>query len=1096
MAISLVGVIALGWLVPAMADVAVTLNFSAGEVIMAERQGYQLPSMPGCSWMTEVGDPSLPVMLEQVLIGPAEQVREVVITHVEMEELPGEYMIFPTQESQPIGSPPGWTEPNPEVYGSSDQYPGVMVRLAGQGSMAGYRMAAVEVFPMQYVPSEGKLMVCRSISFAVRTAPGAAAPRLRRTPLGIRAAREGVFSVVVNEEDVARYAPPVEVLSTSLDDACEYVIVTTEELVPEFERLVEWKNKRGVRTAIRTAEWIDEQYPAGGDRPERIRDYAKIAFQDSGLVYLLLGGDIGHLSHRLVYEEGKAEWVACDMYFSDLDGTWDDDNDGVYGEVNDDIDLYPDIFVGRAPVDNQGEVANFVNKVIAYEMPEDITYQTDILFMADSLDDITDCAEVKDDIEDSCVPPTIPPITKLYALYGNLTRGNALAELKIGYGLINHNGHGNKTMMEVGQGDLTASDFYMLDNGPRFSVYYTLGCECAYFDYEDCIGENFVQSPGGGGWFFGNTRYGWYQSGNPHAGSAMYDKQWWCELFMNDFYHAGQTLAQSKVPFINQAKYPGSMRYITFELVLLGDPETPLWNGEMSLLSVGQPDSILMGEAVPCTVTVKRDGVPSAGETVCLYREGEVFERETSNASGLAIFSVSTSTPGEITVTATGRNARPSQCQIKVYPDYPYGMYEEHRIDDTGTGHPNGRAEPGETDKLYIALRNVGVGELTGVEGSVAIINGGTGRIQLTQSSSSYPNISTGETAENEVPFIFTVDTDCPQGFVADFVIDITADGGFHRADTFELLVKSKYILLVDDDGAASGEQAFIDALESLGYVYDVVYTPEDARPEVRTFEGIIWLTGQETESTLTEEDQDSLRAALDSGVCLFLTGQGIGDDIGETDFYRDYLHAECPNTSINERYINGLAGDPLSDGFQLLAAGQSSADVVRPVGGADSMLVYKGTGKSAAIRYTGNYRLVYFGFGFEGIKDAGGGYTSPDTVLAKVIGWVSGVEEEDVGPPPAKAPVFRLAQNMPNPFNSQSEIRYQLPAKLTARLAVYNILGERVVTLVDGVQVAGSHAVVWDGKNARREPVASGVYFYRLEAGEYSSVRKMLLVK
>jgi hypothetical protein len=1092
----LAALVVLGWLAPAMGDVSVTLTFSPEEIAMAEIQGYQLPSLPECSWITEVGDPSLPVVLEQVLVGPAERVREVVVTHVEMEELPGEYLVYPSQEPTPIGDPPGWTEPNPEVYGSNDPYPGEVIRLTGQGNMTGYRMAALEVFPVQYVPSEERLMVCRSISFTVRTEPGATAPRLRRTPLGIRLAREGVESVVVNDEDVDRYAPPVEVLSANLDDGFEYLLVTTEEFAPEYERLIEWKNQRGVRAVIRTAEWIDDNYPTGIDRPERIRDYAKIAFQDSGLVFLLLGGDVGLLPHRSVFEDASATLIPCDMYFSDLDGTWDDDNDGVYGEVNDNLDLYPDIFVGRAPVETPGEIANFIDKMFTYEMPEVLDYQTSVLFLADSLDEVTDCADLKDDIEATCVPLEFPPVMKLYALYGNLNRGNAIAELNGGHALVNHNGHGNWNIMEVGHGTLSCGDFYVLENGPEFTMFYTLGCWCGAFEYNDCIGENFVLSPDGGGYFVGNSRYGYYQRGNPGALSGRYDKQWWYELLMNDFYYAGQTLAQSKVPFINQAKYAGTMRYIMFELNLFGDPETPIWNAEMAALSVDQPDSILMGDAVPCTVTVMRDGMPSSGETVCLYRAGEVFERETTNASGLAIFSVSTSEPGPITVTATGRNAQPSQCMVQVYPDYPYAMYDEHRIDDSESGNPNGRAEPGETDKLYVNLCNVGRGEITGVEGSVALINGGTGRIQLTQSSSSYPNIPMGETAENDVPFIFSVNADCPQGYIATFVIDITADGGFHRADTFELLIKSKYILLVDDDGAATGELAYIDALDSLGYIYDVVYTAENARPEVRTYEGIIWLTGQEVESTLTQEDQDSLQAALDAGVGLFLSGQGIGDDIGETDFYRDYLHAECVNTGMNDRYINGLAGDPISDGFQLLVAGQSSADAIAPVGGADSTLIYKGSQQSAAIRYAGDYRLVYFGFGFEGIKDAGGTYTSPYTVLTRVIDWVSGVEEEEVGPPVVQAPVFHLAQNAPNPFNRQSEIRYQLPAKLKARLMVYNILGERVVTLVDEEQGAGAHTVVWDGKNARREPVASGVYFYRLEAGEHSGIQKMLLVK
>ncbi|MCK4223592.1 MAG: T9SS type A sorting domain-containing protein [candidate division Zixibacteria bacterium] len=90
----------------------------------------------------------------------------------------------------------------------------------------------------------------------------------------------------------------------------------------------------------------------------------------------------------------------------------------------------------------------------------------------------------------------------------------------------------------------------------------------------------------------------------------------------------------------------------------------------------------------------------------------------------------------------------------------------------------------------------------------------------------------------------------------------------------------------------------------------------------------------------------------------------------------------------------------------------------------------------------------------------------------------------------------FSLSQNYPNPFNPQTSIRYALPQDAQVKLVIYNILGEKVKTLVDEHQFAGYQVIWWDGKDERGDKVASGVYFYRLEAEKFSEVKKMLLVK
>jgi hypothetical protein len=88
------------------------------------------------------------------------------------------------------------------------------------------------------------------------------------------------------------------------------------------------------------------------------------------------------------------------------------------------------------------------------------------------------------------------------------------------------------------------------------------------------------------------------------------------------------------------------------------------------------------------------------------------------------------------------------------------------------------------------------------------------------------------------------------------------------------------------------------------------------------------------------------------------------------------------------------------------------------------------------------------------------------------------------------------LAQNAPNPFNPVTTIRFDLPDSRHVRLEVFSMEGRRVAVLVDQTMPPGQLAVMWDGKDTRGRPVASGTYFYRLTAGDFSATHRMLLTR
>jgi hypothetical protein len=90
----------------------------------------------------------------------------------------------------------------------------------------------------------------------------------------------------------------------------------------------------------------------------------------------------------------------------------------------------------------------------------------------------------------------------------------------------------------------------------------------------------------------------------------------------------------------------------------------------------------------------------------------------------------------------------------------------------------------------------------------------------------------------------------------------------------------------------------------------------------------------------------------------------------------------------------------------------------------------------------------------------------------------------------------YALQQNYPNPFNPSTEIKFSLPEASQTELVIFNVLGQKVRTLIDGQLTAGEYQISWDGKDADGKDVSSGLYLYRLKAGESTLTRKMVLAR
>jgi len=108
---------------------------------------------------------------------------------------------------------------------------------------------------------------------------------------------------------------------------------------------------------------------------------------------------------------------------------------------------------------------------------------------------------------------------------------------------------------------------------------------------------------------------------------------------------------------------------------------------------------------------------------------------------------------------------------------------------------------------------------------------------------------------------------------------------------------------------------------------------------------------------------------------------------------------------------------------------------------------------------------------------------------------WGSVRRQVVTGAPPGPA-TDRLLQNIPNPFNPATVIECVVSAPGRVRLEIFGLRGERIRSLLDAELPAGRHRALWDGRDDDGRAVASGVYFYRLRAGEFGAIRKLTLVR
>ena len=362
---------------------------------------------------------------------------------------------------------------------------------------------------------------------------------------------------------------------------------------------------------------------------------------------------------------------------------------------------------------------------------------------------------------------------------------------------------------------------------------------------------------------------------------------------------------------------------------------------------------------------------------------------------------------------------------------------------------------------------------------------------------------------------------------VVNFKLTVVSDSSFTSHDRifenpfeFDIAVGRPQILLVDDDNNRGDEYAYTSALNRLGLPFVLWNKYASGSPTyaaVSQYPNVLWMTGAYYPplylgGTLTAADVTFMKELLNNGGNLLLASYTApaGLNVLDSAFMADYLHANLTgSTNIGSRIYAGDSSHVVSGGLWYQPRNEAAWNKVTPTlapangGQAVFTITSSGSGNygTSGVVYDGVYRTAFFSFAVELLADNYAGIAPKDSLIMRTMrffarGSATGVDDE---PYDNLLPdQFALEQNYPNPFNPGTTIIYHIAPgdPVRTNLAIFNVLGQKVATLVDEVQGPGSYTVSWEGMDEQGSQVASGVYFYRLVHGDKIDARKMMLLK
>ena len=782
-------------------------------------------AIPGARPLSSPGMPNLPVLSYMLAVPNSGNVRLEVVA-LEERVIQG-YDVAPASPFELEGREPVDATTDPAVYSTDAFYPADAASIGEPGVLRDLRLVSVRVNPVRYNPVTRELLIAERLQVRVVTdeGPGANPKRVERDFRS--AAFEPIYAAVVDNYD---QLPRAEIRRGS------YLVITVDDYVASLNPFVEWKRQRGVETELVPLSTIGSS-PTNQD----IKDYIQNAYDTwpNPPDYVLLVGDST--------TSGSYGTMPC-WYLPAI--PFNHVIDHPYAEL-DGGDYFPDVIVGRMSVDSPTDAVVATLKVLSYERDCDgpnNTWYKNALMVAGNYG--------------ATPPPTSPRQTVLrvremlydcdYAqvdtvFYPPYITPNPIGSMiDAGVGIVNYRGWGNDAGWHYPE--YYTDDINALSNGNALPIMTSCVCGSNAWEswgYDPCFGEAWIRSgsPGnlkGGPAMLGPSDRNTHTRWNNAMGSGIYQG-----MLYEGLEHFGQVLVRGKLEvwkwFIDERDPDDWVEYYHNIYSVMGDPELWLRLDSPETFIVSHAASEDLGQNNLLVEVTDSMGNVVPGAEVTLYMENEFIETRTLTGDSRVLMPMPAETAGTVNVTVVAKDYVPYTGECEVDTPARYVGYYNHSIDDDGSapssGNGDGVINPGETVALAVTLKNYGTDLATGVTCSFEMLQNSPWVSVVTPQTATYGSISGGGTASGSQPFVFEVQSGCPDDMWLFFLL--TATDASRGTYTSEVRVQvgaptlSYYTMAIGGDGVLDpGETATLtvtlanDGPAAAGSVTGTLRTP------------------------------------------------------------------------------------------------------------------------------------------------------------------------------------------------------------------------------------------------------------------------------
>ncbi len=561
-------------------------------------RGETIVFIPEGAVAFDAGFPALPALSRSFVIPQGETLQSVDIEVLSSVNL-GTFQIAPAYVGI-LGAPIPAIIPRSPVYGGFEPFPSNPVLGFNTGNKSGFRIASFEMSPFSWNPSDGTLTLVTSAVVTASTSSDPSVERLALSPRQIDMAVQGLHSIVDNPEMLEICAP-----ASRDTDGPVWVVIADESHESILAPLVNHRLSTHGSAALRTLQWVYATYE-GDDTQEQIRNYLIDAYENQGLVYALVVGDFGETNRvSSLTVSGNTLNSTSDLYYSDLDGTWDANGNGLYGELNDGVDYYSDIYVGRFSANNPTWITTMVNKTIAYETtaPQGDWRTTALLAGAGLWPDVGYWGSFVCDSISNRIPSNWT-IHKLYETWAGHPN-NQIELVNQGVSFVGPQGHGFNNGVywyDHAPTDIFSSANYTeMSNIEMLPVFHSIACLAGKLSSPACLAERLMLwATGGAVAVMFNSDNGW--GSPPSMGASEWLELYFADqLWVNGQNEIGVAQALAKDAFKSGVSV-GMKLWVIQENNLLGDPAllfAPAQLGMEEGEGYGEGSSPILGNPSP-----------------------------------------------------------------------------------------------------------------------------------------------------------------------------------------------------------------------------------------------------------------------------------------------------------------------------------------------------------------------------------------------------------------------------------------------------------------------------------------------------------------